>query len=118
MSTPVGPYSPLIRAGDLLACSGQIGIDSDGRLVPGGVKAQLTQAIANVAAALRQAGAELSDVVKTTVFLTHMSDYADMNEAYSEAFGAHRPARSAVAVSGLPLGAMVEVEAWAYLPAG
>ena len=116
MSTPVGPYSPLVRAGDMLACSGQIGIDKSGRLVPGGVKAQVTQAIANMAAVLRQGGAELSDVVKTTVFLTHMSDYGDMNEAYSEAFGGHRPARSAVAVSGLPLGAMVEVEAWAYLP--
>ena len=114
-SRPVGPYTPIVRAGDWLVCSGQIGL-VDGKRADGGLKGELTQAVANIAAALESEGASLSDVVKTTVFLTHMSDYSAMNEAYVEVFGDHRPARSAVAVAGLPLGAMVEVEAWAYKP--
>ncbi|HEX5265167.1 MAG TPA: RidA family protein [Acidimicrobiales bacterium] len=113
---PVGPYTPIVRAGDWLVCSGQIGL-SEGRLADGALQGQLTQALANLAALLESEGATLADVVKTTVYLTHMSDYAGMNEAYVEAFGDHRPARSAVAVAGLPLGALVEVEAWAYKPA-
>ncbi len=79
---------------------------------------QVTQAVANLAAILASQGVALTAVVKTTVFLVHMSDYAAMNQAYAEAFGGHRPARSAVAVSELPLGALVEVEAWAYAPLG
>jgi 2-iminobutanoate/2-iminopropanoate deaminase len=71
--------------------------------------------VANVRALLDQHGARLDQVVKTTVFLTDMADYAEMNEAYMEAFGSHRPVRSAVAVAGLPIGARVEIEAWAYL---
>jgi 2-iminobutanoate/2-iminopropanoate deaminase len=107
----VGPYTPIVRAGEWLVCSGQVGI-RDGTLASG-VKAQTTQAVANVRALLEGEGATLDHVVKTTVFLQHISDYAAMNEAYSAAFGDHRPARSAVAVAALPLGAMVEVEAWA-----
>lgn len=113
---PVGPYTPIVRAGDWLVCSGQIG-QQDGRLSDGALRGQLSQALANLAELLASEGAALSDVVKTTVFLTHMSDYAAMNETYVAAFGDHRPARSAVAVAGLPLGALVEVEAWAYKPA-
>jgi len=86
---------------------------SEGRLVEGGLGAQLRQALANLAALLAGEGASLADVVKTTVFLTDMADYQVMNEIYVEAFGDHRPARSAVAVAALPLGAAVEVEAWA-----
>ena len=112
---PVGPYTPIVRAGDWLVCSGQIG-QTEGRLADGALQGQLTQALANLAAVLESEGATLADVVKTTVYLTHMSDYAGMNQAYVEAFGDHRPARSAVAVAGLPLGALVEVEAWAYKP--
>ena len=115
MSTPVGPYTPVVRAGDWLVCSGQIGL-AEGRLADGGLRGELAQALANLAALLESEGATLSDVVKTTVFLTHMSDYGAMNETYVEIFGDHRPARSAVAVAGLPLGALVEVEAWAYKP--
>ena len=111
MTKPVGPYTPIVRSGEWLICSGQVGIQ-DGELAPG-VKAQTAQAIANLRALLEGEGSSLDDVVKTTVFLTRIGDYAAMNEAYVEAFGDHRPARSAVAVGGLPLGAVVEVEAWA-----
>lgn len=115
MTTPVGPYTPIVRAGDWLIASGQVGA-VEGSLVDGGVQAQARQAIANLAALLEGEGASLSDVAKTTVFLTHISDYGLVNETYVEAFGDHRPARSAVAVAGLPIGALVEIEAWAYAP--
>ena len=80
------------------------------------MRAELTQAMANLAALLESAGATLADVVKTTVFLTDIGDYAEMNEVYTAALGDHRPARSAVAVAALPIGACVEIEAWAHLP--
>jgi 2-iminobutanoate/2-iminopropanoate deaminase len=110
---PVGPYSPIVRAGDWLVCSGQVG-QSGGAIVEGGVAAQLTQAIANLEALLEANGASLTNVVKTTVFLTDMDDFGLMNETYIAAFGDHRPARSAFAVVALPLGAAVEIEAWAW----
>jgi 2-iminobutanoate/2-iminopropanoate deaminase len=115
MSAPVGPYSPIVRAGDLLVASGQLGL-RDGQMVAGGVAAETTQAIANLAALLEGEGASLSDVVKTTVFLRHMRDFHIMNEAYVEGFGEHRPARSAFAVAELPMVALIEIEAWAYAP--
>jgi 2-iminobutanoate/2-iminopropanoate deaminase len=114
-SRPVGPYSPILRAGEWLICSGQLGL-RDGTLVDGGTAAQLTQAIANLEALLAGEGAPLSSVVKTTVFLADMADYGPMNDAYVAAFGDHRPARSAVGVAALPLGARVEIEAWAHVP--
>ena len=114
MSTPVGPYTPIVRAGGWLVVSGQVG-QQDGKLVDGTMSAQLRQAIANLRALLEGEGASLSYVVKTKVFLKHMSDYGPMNETYVEAFGDHRPARSAVGVGDLPLGALVEVEAWAWV---
>jgi 2-iminobutanoate/2-iminopropanoate deaminase len=110
----VGPYTPIVRAGDWLVVSGQVGI-LDGKIVSGGVTGELTQALANLAAHLAAEGAGMDDVVKTTVFLRHMSDYAQMNEAYIAAFGDHRPARSAIGVAELPIGALVEVEAWAWV---
>ena len=113
MAKPVGPYTPVMRAGDWLVVSGQVGV-ADGQLVTGGVEAELRQALANMAALLESEGASLADVVKTTVYLRHIDDYSAMNEAYVKVFGEHRPARSAVAVSALPLGALVEVEAWAF----
>ncbi len=117
MSTPVGPYAPAMRAGPWLVCSGQIGIEQgpDGpALVAGGFEAQARKALANVSSLLwgRQVG--WSHVVKTTVFLTDMADYAEFNAVYAEVLGDHRPARSVVAVHGLPMGALVEIEAWAY----
>lgn len=117
MTTPVGPYTPVVRAGDWLVVSGQIGL-REGQLVSGDTVDQLDQAMSNLSALLAQHGASLADVVKTTVFLRHMSDYPRMNEAYMAAFGDHRPARSAIGVAELPLNALVEVEAWAYRPSG
>jgi 2-iminobutanoate/2-iminopropanoate deaminase len=103
-----------VRAGAWLVVSGQVGL-ADGSLVDGGVAAQTRQALANLAGHLEAAGASLDEVVKTTVFLRHISDYPEMNETYAEVFDGHRPARSAVAVAGLPLGALVEIEAWAFV---
>ncbi len=113
MSTPVGPYTPIVEAGPWLVCSGQIGL-ADGALVAGGLEPELRQAMANLAGLLQSKGSSLDAVAKTTVFLTDMGDYGDMNRIYVECFGDHRPARSAVAVAALPLGARVEIEAWAY----
>lgn len=103
-----------MRAGDWVICSGQVAL-KDGALIDGGVGAQVTVALANMAGLLASEGASLSHVVKTTVFLVDMNDYAEMNAAYIAAFGDHRPTRSAVAVAALPIGARVEIEAWAYV---
>jgi len=119
MSTPVGPYAPAVRAGPWLVCSGQIGLRTGPEgagLVDGGFAAQARQALENVRVLLGGRGLGWDNVVKTTVFLADMADYATFNEIYVEAIGDHRPARSVVAVAGLPLGALVEVEAWAYVP--
>lgn len=116
MNKPLGPYSPFVRAGDFIIVSGQGGM-ADGKIVEGGVAAQTTQTMANVADRLAEAGASLSDVVKTMCFLTDMGTFAEFNAAYAEAFGDHRPARSTVEVSALPGGMDVEVEAWAHKPA-
>jgi 2-iminobutanoate/2-iminopropanoate deaminase len=113
VSKPLGPYTPVVRAGEWIVCSGQLGM-KDGALVDGGVVAETTQAVANLAGLLEGEGATLADIVKTTVFLTNMDDFAAMNEAYVAAFGDHRPARSTIGVAALPLpGAVVEIEAWA-----
>jgi 2-iminobutanoate/2-iminopropanoate deaminase len=112
---PVGPYTPVVRAGDWLIVSGQVGVE-DGQLADG-VSAQTAQAVRNVAAQLATEGASLTDVAKTLCFLTDMGDFAIFNEAYIAGFGDHRPARSTVGVAALPIGAVVEIEAWAYKPA-
>ena len=109
---PVGPYTPVVEAGEWVVVSGQVGL-ADGKLVEGGFDGQCNQALANLRGQLESVGAAMTDVVKTTVFLRHMTDYPRMNELYCEAFGDHRPARSAIGVAELPLGALVEVEAWA-----
>jgi 2-iminobutanoate/2-iminopropanoate deaminase len=111
---PLGPYSPIVRAGDFLIVSGQTGT-KDGALVDG-LEAQVRAAMGNLDALLTTHGSRLRDVVKTTVFLTDMADFAAMNAIYAEIFGETRPARSTVAVVGLPLGACFEVEAWAHRP--
>ena len=116
MATPVGPYTPLVRAGDLVVCSGQLGLRpgaSPPELVDGGVAAQTDQALANVAALLAGEGLGWADVVKVTAFLADIADYATFNERYVAALGDSRPARSVVAVAGLPMGGLVEVEVWA-----
>src|SRR5271168_4131822 len=117
MSTPVGPYAPAVRAGPWLVCSGQVGIRNEAggpALVPGGLEGQARQALENIRALLAGRGLGWENVVKATVFLTDMADYITFNEIYVEALGDHRPARTLVAVAGLPLGAVVEIEVWAY----
>ncbi|HET9665819.1 MAG TPA: RidA family protein [Desertimonas sp.] len=116
MNKPLGPYSPFVRAGDFIIVSGQGGM-LDGAVVEGGVTAQTEQTMRNLSDRLADAGAQLSDVVKTLCFLTDMGTFGEFNDAYAAAFGDHRPARSTVEVSALPGGMDVEVEAWAYKPA-
>ena len=106
MSKPVGPYSPALRAGEWLVCSGQIGA-VEGRLVEGGFEPELRQVLANLEALLDSHGARMTDVVKTTVFLADMADFALLNEVYVAAFGDHRPARSAVGVATALLGTLL-----------
>jgi 2-iminobutanoate/2-iminopropanoate deaminase len=115
MSKPLGPYTPAVRAGDFIFCSGQLGL-RDGSLAEGGVAAQTTQAVANLSALLDSMGASLTAVVKTTCFLVDMDTFATFNAAYVAGFGDHRPARSTIAVRELPAGGQVEIEAVAYKP--
>ena len=113
MSTPL-PYTPALRAGDWVIVSGQLGM-VDGVLVTGGFEDEVRQALVNLEARLTDAGATLADVVKATVFLRHMStDFPRLNEIYAATFAAPFPARSAVGVAELPLGGLVEIEAWAF----
>ena len=117
VTAPVGPYSPVVRAGDWIIVSGQLGL-RDGKIVDGGVAEQTAQAVANLATHLASMAATLSDVSKTLCFLTDMDTFATFNEAYIAGFGDHRPARSTIGVAGLPAGGAVEIEAWAFKPAG
>src|SRR5512146_3266235 len=108
----IGPYSQAIATGELVFCSGQIPLDPEtGALVDGDVRAQTRRALENLSAVLGAAGSSLSAVLKTTVFLVSMSDFAAMNEVYADFFTGEPPARSTVAVAELPRGARVEVEA-------
>ena len=107
----IGPYSQAIRVGNLVYTSGQIPIDpATGAFVEGGIKEQTRQSLTNVRAILAEAGLAMSDVVKTTVFMADMNDFAEMNAVYAEFFAEPYPARSAVAVKTLPKGALVEIE--------
>jgi 2-iminobutanoate/2-iminopropanoate deaminase len=107
-----GPYSQAITTGDLIYTSGQIPLDPiTMEVVAGGIEEQATQAIANLRAVLQTAGSDLDRVVKTTVFLVDLADFAGLNDVYARAFGDHRPARSTVGVSSLPRGVRVEIEA-------
>lgn len=113
---PIGPYSPAVRFGNEIFCSGMIAIGPDGAALIGETAAeQAEKALANLAAVLRAAGAGLSDVVKTTIYLVNMGDFASVNEVYARHFGDAKPARSTVAVAGLPKGALVEIDAIAKL---
>jgi 2-iminobutanoate/2-iminopropanoate deaminase len=115
MSKPLGPYTPVVRAGDWIIVSGQVGM-ADGTVVEGGVAAHTKQAMANLTRHMASMGASLTDVAKTLCFLTDMDTFATFNEAYIAGFGDHRPARSTVGVVALPGGCAVEIEAWAYKP--
>jgi 2-iminobutanoate/2-iminopropanoate deaminase len=122
ISTPgapraIGPYSQGITANGFLFTAGQVGFDpASGELVDGGIAEQTHRVLQNIRAILRAGGTDIANVVKTTVFLVDMADFALMNEVYAEFFGDHRPARSTVAVASLPRGARVEIEAIAVLP--
>lgn len=107
----IGPYSQAVRTGNLLFTSGQIALDPlSGAVVDGGIREQTHRIMQNLAAILREAGLDFSHVVKTTCFLADMNDFASFNEVYAQAFGAHKPARSCVAVRTLPKGVLAEVE--------
>ena len=113
MSAPL-PFRPGVAAGGWLAVSGQVGLKDD--VLADGARAQTAQALATLRRVVESHGATLSDVVKTNVFLVSMDDYAVMNEEYAKVFASDPPARSAVAVHQLPIGALVEIEAWVLLP--
>lgn len=112
----VGPYSLAVKAGKLIITAGQLGMDAEtGKLVEGGIQAQTEKALQNLSAILTAAGASLSKVIKTTVFLQDISDFSAMNEIYARFFSENPPARSAVEVAALPKGGLVEIEAIAVL---
>ncbi len=111
----VGPYNHAVRIGDLLFCAGQIPIDpSTGNLITGDIKAQTDRVLQNVKAILDDQGLSFSNVVKSTVFLTNLADFASMNEVYAKHFSADFPARSTIQVAALPKGANVEIEVIAH----
>ena len=108
----IGPYSQGIIAGNYVFTAGQVGLDpATTELVPGGIVEQTERVLKNLTAVLESAGSSLQQVVKTTVFLADMGDFAKMNEVYQRHFGSHKPARSTVAVKQLPKSALVEIEA-------
>lgn len=108
----IGPYSQAIVIGQLVYTSGQIGLDpATGQIVPGGVAAEAEQVLQNLSHVLDAAGSSLAHVVKTTIFLVEMGDFATVNEIYGKYFTGTAPARSTVAVKALPRGAAVEIEA-------
>ena len=107
----IGPYSQAIVAGNLLFCSGQIPLDpGTGNLVDGGIREQTEQVMSNIFAMLNAAGVGFDNVIKATIFLVDMNDFAVVNEVYGGCFSTHKPARSTVAVKALPRGALVEIE--------
>ena len=107
----IGPYSQAIQVGTLVYTSGQIPIDpATGAFAEGGIKEQTRQSLTNVKAILEEAGLSMSNVVKTTVFMADMNDFAEMNAVYAEFFSEPYPARSAVAVKTLPKGALIEIQ--------
>ena len=118
----IGPYSQAVRVGEMLYASGQVALDpATGQLVDGGIAEQTVRALENIKAVLAAAGLDMTHVIKTTVFLKNMSDFAAMNEIYAKYLapdGTVPPARSTVAVAALPKDALVEIEIIAKSPAG
>jgi 2-iminobutanoate/2-iminopropanoate deaminase len=116
--SPRGPYSPAVRAGDFVFVAGQIAVDpATDQSVTGEIRRETRQVLSNVSRILAGCGAEMADVVRTTVYLTDVADFKAMNEVYAEFFGDARPARTTVAVKDLPLpGAKVEIDVIAYRP--
>jgi len=114
---PIGPYNHAVRVGDLLFCSGQIPLDKEGKIVEGGIKEQTRQVLQNVSAILEDQSLTAENVVKATVFMTDLNEFAEMNSIYGEFFTRDHPARSTVQVTALPRGAKVEIEIIAFYPA-
>ena len=117
---PIGPYSQAVKltmdSHQMLYTSGQVAIDpKTGNFITGGIKEQSKQVMENLVALLNEAGSDLSKVIKTTVFIKDMNDFAAMNEVYAEYFGESKPARSTVEVARLPKDALVEIEVIAYI---
>ena len=112
----IGPYSQAIAVDGWLYSSGQIPLTPGGELVAGGIEEQTEQVFSNLKAVLAEAGASLGDVVKTTVFVQDLNDFARLNAVYERHFGAHKPARSTVQVARLPRDALVEIEVICRLP--
>jgi 2-iminobutanoate/2-iminopropanoate deaminase len=113
---PVGPYSHAVRVGDFLFCSGQIPLTAEGKLVEGGIREQTAQVLKNVSAILKDQALSFENVVKTTVFLTDLTEFSEMNAIYAEFFTKNFPARSTIQVAALPRGARVEIEVIACYP--
>jgi len=107
----VGPYSQAIVVNGFVFCSGQIGLDPKSQELASGIEAQTHQVLKNLEAVLLEAGSDLSHVVKTTIFITNMNDFATVNNIYEKYFEKHNPARATVGVTKLPKGALVEIEA-------
>ncbi len=115
---PVGPYSQAVRHGGFLFLSGQIPLDPEtGKLVEDSIETQTQQVLANLLAVLREGGADWSQVIRVSVYLTDIAEFARFNEVYAAALGAARPARSTIQVAALPLGARIEIDAIAALEA-
>ncbi len=113
----IGPYSQAIRAGNLLYTAGQVGLDpKSGELVEGGIQAETRQVLRNLSGVLQAAGSDLAHVVKTSVFLQDLAEFAAMNAAYAEFFPANPPARTTVQAAALPRGARIEVDVVALIP--
>lgn len=114
---PIGPYSQAVRAGNMLFCSGQIALHpASGEMMNSSIEEETEQVLANLTAVLQAGGANTDDVVKTTIFLTDLNNFAVVNGLYEKVFGASKPARSTVQVTALPKGARVEIECIAVIP--
>jgi len=112
----IGPYSQAIEVEGMLYCSGQIPINPEtGEMVPGGIAEQTKQVLKNLSQLLIVGGSNLNYVIKTTVFMTDLSQFDEVNKIYAQTFGAHKPARSTVQVAALPKGALIEIEAIAAI---
>ncbi len=115
MAKTVGPFSPWRRIGQTIATSGQIGLGEDGKLVEGGFGPELEQTLGNLGNVLADAGVAREQVIKVNVYLADLADWPALNGPYAQFFGPSLPARTAFAISALPFGARVEIEAWALV---
>jgi 2-iminobutanoate/2-iminopropanoate deaminase len=115
VAKPVGPFSPSRRIGQMIAISGQVGLGDDGRLVEGGFASELEQTLRNLGNVLADAGVTREQVIKVNVYLADIANWSALNGPYAEFFGSSLPARTALEVGALPLGARVEIEAWAVV---